>query len=126
MNADCRTTVFHAGIRSLADAVPELLARGVRHYRIELLAQPPAKRGGQSKPTESFGSSIEQRVYGEVPGIDQVEKLQLERPASIAAPQAVAVGKDLFRRGRDDSPDPRPTSSSSCPFPHSTQAVKIL
>ena len=40
VDADCRTTVFHAGIRSLADAVPELLARGVRHYRIELLAQP--------------------------------------------------------------------------------------
>jgi putative protease len=39
VDADCRTTVFHADAQSLADAVPDLLARGVRHYRIELLPE---------------------------------------------------------------------------------------
>jgi putative protease len=39
VDADCRTTVFHAEAQSLAAAVPDLLARGVRHYRIELLSQ---------------------------------------------------------------------------------------
>jgi len=38
IDADCRTTVFHADAQSLVDAVPDLLARGVRHYRIELLS----------------------------------------------------------------------------------------
>ena len=37
VDADCRTTVFHADAQSLAETVPELLARGVRHFRIELL-----------------------------------------------------------------------------------------
>jgi putative protease len=39
VDGDCRTTVFHADAQSHADAVPDLLARGVRHYRIELLPE---------------------------------------------------------------------------------------
>jgi putative protease len=35
--AACRNTVFHARPQDLADAVPSLLKRGVRHFRLELL-----------------------------------------------------------------------------------------
>jgi putative protease len=33
----CRNTLFNAVPQSAAEAVPTLLARGVRHYRVELL-----------------------------------------------------------------------------------------
>jgi putative protease len=37
----CRNTLFNAIPQSAAEAVPELLARGVRHFRIELLDESP-------------------------------------------------------------------------------------
>ena len=38
----CRNTLFNAVPQSGAEAVPTLLARGVRHFRIELLEDLPA------------------------------------------------------------------------------------
>jgi len=38
----CRNTLFNAVPQSAAEAVPQLLARGVRHFRIELLNDGPA------------------------------------------------------------------------------------
>jgi putative protease len=38
----CRNTLFNAVPQSAAEAVPQLLARGVRHFRVELLADEPA------------------------------------------------------------------------------------
>lgn len=38
----CRNTLFNAVPQSAAEAVPQLLARGVRHFRIELLTDQPA------------------------------------------------------------------------------------
>ena len=37
----CRNTLFNAIPQSAAEAVPELLARGVRHFRVELLDESP-------------------------------------------------------------------------------------
>ena len=37
----CRNTLFNAVPQSSAEVVPELLARGVRHFRIELLDESP-------------------------------------------------------------------------------------
>jgi len=37
----CRNTLFNAVPQSAAEAVPELIARGVRHFRIELLGDAP-------------------------------------------------------------------------------------
>jgi len=41
----CRSTVFHARPQDLADAVPSLVERGVRHFRIELLDEPESRIG---------------------------------------------------------------------------------
>jgi len=38
----CRNTLFNAVPQSAAEAVPQLLARGVRHFRVELLENGPA------------------------------------------------------------------------------------
>lgn len=38
----CRNTLFNAVPQSAAEAVPQLLARGVRHFRVELLDDEPA------------------------------------------------------------------------------------
>ncbi len=38
----CRNTLYNAAAQSAAEAVPELLAGGVRHFRVELLADLPA------------------------------------------------------------------------------------
>jgi putative protease len=38
----CRNTLFNAAPQSAAEVVPELLKQGVRHFRIELLADLPA------------------------------------------------------------------------------------
>jgi U32 family peptidase len=35
----CRTTLFHAEAESLVEAMPSLRQRGVRHFRVELLAE---------------------------------------------------------------------------------------
>lgn len=37
----CRNTLFHAVPQSGAEVVPMLLGRGVRHFRVELLDEPP-------------------------------------------------------------------------------------
>ena len=37
----CRNTLFNAIPQSAAEAVPELLSRGVRHFRVELLDESP-------------------------------------------------------------------------------------
>ena len=37
----CRNTLFNAVPQSAAEAVPALLARGVRHFRVEFLEEPP-------------------------------------------------------------------------------------
>jgi len=37
----CRNTLFHAVPQSGAEVVPMLLARGVAHFRVELLDEPP-------------------------------------------------------------------------------------
>ena len=37
----CRNTLFNAIPQSAAEAVPELIARGVRHFRVELLDESP-------------------------------------------------------------------------------------
>jgi len=42
-DALCRNTVFHAVPQSSAEIVPQLSAAGVRHYRIELLGDPPGR-----------------------------------------------------------------------------------
>ena len=39
----CRNTLFNAIPQSAAEVVPELLARGVRHFRIELLDEPDSE-----------------------------------------------------------------------------------
>ena len=50
VDGDCRTTVFHADAQNLSDAVPSLLARGVGHYRIELLPETrPARRAADHR-----------------------------------------------------------------------------
>jgi putative protease len=36
----CRNTLFNAVPQSAAEAVPSLLAQGIRHFRLELLADP--------------------------------------------------------------------------------------
>jgi len=41
----CRNTLFNAVPQSAAEAVPALLARGIRHVRIELLDEPTAEIG---------------------------------------------------------------------------------
>jgi len=38
----CRNTLYNAAPQSAAEAVPELLERGVRHFRVEFLADMPA------------------------------------------------------------------------------------
>ncbi len=38
-DSQCRNTLFHADAESLAEIVPGLRARGVRHFRVELLAE---------------------------------------------------------------------------------------
>ena len=40
-DACCRNTLYHARPQNLIDHVPELLRRGVRHFRIELLEGVP-------------------------------------------------------------------------------------
>jgi putative protease len=37
----CRNTLFNAIPQSAAEAVPELMARGIRHFRVELLDESP-------------------------------------------------------------------------------------
>jgi len=39
----CRNTLYNAVPQSAAEAVPTLLARGVRHYRVELLDETAAE-----------------------------------------------------------------------------------
>ncbi len=39
----CRNTLFNAIPQSAAEVVPELLARGVRHFRVELLDEPESE-----------------------------------------------------------------------------------
>jgi putative protease len=38
-DSQCRNTVFHAEAENLAEALPALRKRGVRHFRVELLAE---------------------------------------------------------------------------------------
>jgi putative protease len=42
-DSQCRNTVFHAEAEDLSDAVPALRKRGVRHFRVELLAEDSAE-----------------------------------------------------------------------------------
>ncbi len=42
-DADCRNTVYHATALSKAESVPEMLQRGVRHFRLELLDEDAAQ-----------------------------------------------------------------------------------
>jgi collagenase-like PrtC family protease len=41
----CRNTLWNAVPQSAAEAVPALLARGVRHFRVEILDESPAELG---------------------------------------------------------------------------------
>jgi putative protease len=38
-DSHCRNTLFHADAESLAEIVPNLVERGVRHFRVELLEE---------------------------------------------------------------------------------------
>jgi putative protease len=40
----CRNTLYNAVPQSAAEAIPALLARGVRHFRVELLDDAPAEK----------------------------------------------------------------------------------
>ena len=42
VDAACRNTLYHAAPQSVAETVPALIQRGVRHFRIELLDEAPA------------------------------------------------------------------------------------
>jgi putative protease len=44
----CRNTLFNAVPQSAAEAVPQLLARGVRDFRVELLADAPSEEIGRT------------------------------------------------------------------------------
>jgi len=46
-DAGCRNTVFHAVAQSAAEMVPLLVARGVRHFRVELLDETGAAESGR-------------------------------------------------------------------------------
>jgi len=41
-DSQCRNTLFHAQAESLGEAMPALAERGVRHFRVELLAESTA------------------------------------------------------------------------------------
>ncbi len=43
-DSQCRNTVFHAEAENLSEAVPALRKRGVRHFRVELLAENTAEQ----------------------------------------------------------------------------------
>ena len=43
-DSQCRNTVFHAEAENLAEALPALRQRGVRHFRVELLAEETAEQ----------------------------------------------------------------------------------
>ena len=38
-DSHCRNTLFHAKAEHLSDALPALLDRGLRHFRVELLLE---------------------------------------------------------------------------------------
>jgi putative protease len=38
-DSQCRNTLFHAEAESIGDLMPSLIERGVRHFRVELLAE---------------------------------------------------------------------------------------
>jgi len=46
-DAGCRNTVFHAAAQSAAEMVPLLVARGIRHFRVELLDETGAAESGR-------------------------------------------------------------------------------
>ena len=64
----CRNTLFNAVPQSAADVVPELMARGVRHFRIELLDETPAE-------IRLILSSYRSLLRGETTGRDVWQKL---------------------------------------------------
>jgi putative protease len=43
-DSQCRSTLFHAEVENLSEALPALCKRGVRHFRVELLAETTAEQ----------------------------------------------------------------------------------
>jgi putative protease len=64
----CRNTLFNAIPQSAAEAVPELLAHGVRHFRIELLDEPEAE-------IAMILAAYSQLLAGQIAGRDVWRKL---------------------------------------------------
>ena len=46
VDAGCRNTVFNAHVQSASEFIPRLLARGVAHFRVELLTESPDETRG--------------------------------------------------------------------------------
>lgn len=66
----CRNTLFNAVPQSAAEAVPQLLSRGVRHFRVELL---------EDAPSDAIGRTIDlyrRLLAGELSGKDVWRALQ--------------------------------------------------
>lgn len=75
----CRNTVFHGRAQSAADLVPQLLARGVSRFRLELVRERPeevtrlvrayaALIGGERTPRETLSDLRAEGGYGVVKG----------------------------------------------------------
>jgi putative protease len=57
----CRNTLFNAVPQSAAEVVPALIERGTRHFRIELLDEPPAEI---ERIVRLYGELLAGRVTG--------------------------------------------------------------
>jgi putative protease len=68
----CRNTLFNAVPQSAAEVVPQLLASGVRHFRIELLETASRQELGRIPELLSL---YQQLLRGEVTGRDVWSRL---------------------------------------------------
>jgi putative protease len=72
----CRNTLFNAVPQSAAEAVPQLLSRGVRHVRIELLDD----RGDELR---TLLTTYRQLLEGEARGTDVWRKLRASNRVGV-------------------------------------------
>jgi putative protease len=61
-DASCRNTLFNAVPQSAAEAVPVLVSRGVRHFRVELLDDLPAEE--LTRLVQLYGNLLAGRLTG--------------------------------------------------------------
>ena len=76
-DADCRNTLYHATSQSAAEIVPQMLQCGVRHFRLELLAEDP-------KQTGRLIEIYRELLAGRISGRDAWSRLKSVEPGGIA------------------------------------------